>query len=49
VAGGALPATLPVLPPLEVAQAAPAVAVADLWSPALATAYDSRAPPAFTH
>jgi hypothetical protein len=49
VAGGALPATLPVLPPLELAQAAPVVAVADLWSPALVTVYDSRAPPAFTH
>ena len=49
VAAGALPATLPTLtlPPLR--QAAPAPAVAHAWAPPFAAAYDSRAPPNFTH
>lgn len=48
VAGGAPPAALPSLPPLDVAQAAPAVAVSQPWLPTPAPVYRSRAPPAFT-
>jgi hypothetical protein len=48
VAGGAPPAALPQLPLLQTAHAAPAIGVSDAWSPAPATVYDSRAPPAFT-
>lgn len=49
VAAGALPATLPALPALRLEQPAPAVAVDSAWTPPFAAAYDSRAPPVFTH
>lgn len=49
VAAGALPATLPTLPALRLQQPAPAVAVDSAWTPPFAAAYDSRAPPVFTH
>ncbi|WP_298233310.1 hypothetical protein [uncultured Azohydromonas sp.] len=49
VAGGALPAALPSLPPLDAAQAMPAAVLTQPWLPTPAPVYDSRAPPAFTH
>jgi hypothetical protein len=49
VAGGAPPVALPGLPPLDVAQAAPTLAVTDPWLPTPAPLYHSRAPPALAH
>ncbi len=49
VAGGAPPAALPSLLPLDVAQAAPVAAVSQPWLPTPAPVYRSRAPPPSTH